>query len=218
MVLDIIILILIVFAGFRGYKKGLVGIMVGLVSMILAIVLSLFLQGAIADMLYNNTGVGKIVEQTVYTNLNSANTKNNEESKNNETKTVDNIIIDSITSKATESLTSEETAKAVTMFILKGISFVIIFIIVTIVCRILQSVLNLVFNLPVLDVVNKFGGLGLGAIKVLLKIYIVLAIISFIAPMQIIDPVMNVINSSVVTKVLYENNLFVSLLSMTLKV
>lgn len=218
MVLDIIILILIVLAGFRGYKKGLVGIMVGLVSMILAIVLSLLLQGSIADMLYNNTGVGKIVEQTVYTNLNSANTKNNEESKNNETKTVDNIIIDSITSKATESLTSEETAKAVTMFILKGISFVIIFIIVTIVCRILQSVLNLVFNLPVLDVVNKFGGLGLGAIKVLLKIYIVLAIISFIAPMQIIDPVMNVINSSVVTKVLYENNLFVSLLSMTLKV
>lgn len=215
MILDIIILVLVLFAALMGYKKGLVGIMVGLVSMILAIVLSLFLQGPIADMLYNNTGVGKIVEQTVYTNLNSANNKNNE---NNENKLTDNIIINSITDKAVASLTNEETAKAVTMFILKGISFVIIFIVVTIVCRILQSVLNLVFNLPVLDVVNKFGGLGLGAIKVLLKIYIVLAIISFIAPMQIIDPVIEMINSSTVTKMLYQNNLFVSLLSLTLKV
>lgn len=215
MILDIIILVLVLFAALMGYKKGLVGIMVGLVSMILAIVLSLFLQGPIADMLYNNTGVGKIVEQTVYTNLNSANNKNNE---NNENKSTDNIIINSITDKAVASLTNEETAKAVTMFILKGISFVIIFIVVTIVCRILQSVLNLVFNLPVLDVVNKFGGLGLGAIKVLLKIYIVLAIISFIAPMQIIDPVIEMINSSTVTKMLYQNNLFVSLLSLTLKV
>lgn len=212
MILDIIILVLVLFAALMGYKKGLVGIMVGLVSMILAIVLSLFLQGPIADMLYNNTGVGKIVEQTVYTNLNSAN------NKNNENKSTDNIIINSITDKVVASLTNEETAKAVTMFILKGISFVIIFIVVTIVCRILQSVLNLVFNLPVLDVVNKFGGLGLGAIKVLLKIYIVLAIISFIAPMQIIDPVIEMINSSTVTKMLYQNNLFVSLLSLTLKV
>ena len=212
MILDIIVLVLIITGAIIGYKKGLVGIMVGLVSMILAIILSLILQGPIADALYNNTGMGKVIEQTVYNNLNSANNKEKEANAS------ENIIIDSITNKATESLTSEQTAKTVTMFVLKGISFVIIFIIVTIICRILQSVLNLVFNLPVLDIVNNFGGLGLGVIKALLKIYIVLAIISFIAPMNIIDPVIDMINTSTVTKILYQNNLFVSLLSLTLKI
>lgn len=212
MILDIIVLILIATGAIIGYKKGLVGIMVGLVSMILAIILSLILQGPIADALYNSTGMGKVIEQTVYNNLNSAN------NKGIDTNTNENIIISSITNKATESLTSEQTAKTVTMFILKGISFVIIFIIVTIICRILQSVLNLVFNLPVLDIVNNFGGLGIGIIKALLKIYIILAIISFIAPMNIIDPLINIINSSTVTKMLYQNNLFVMLLSTTLKI
>lgn len=212
MILDIIVLILIITGAIIGYKKGLVGIMVGLVSMILAIILSLILQGPIADALYNNTGMGKVIEQTVYNNLNSANNKEKEANAS------ENIIIDSITNKATESLTSEQTAKTVTMFVLKGISFVIIFIIVTIICRILQSVLNLVFNLPVLDIVNNFGGLGVGVIKALLKIYIVLAIISFIAPINIIDPVIDMINTSTVTKILYQNNLFVSLLSLTLKI
>lgn len=212
MILDIIVLVLIITGAIIGYKKGLVGIMVGLVSMILAIILSLILQGPIADALYNNTGMGKVIEQTVYNNLNSANNKEKEANAS------ENIIIDSITNKATESLTSEQTAKTVTMFVLKGISFVIIFIIVTIICRILQSVLNLVFNLPVLDIVNNFGGLGVGVIKALLKIYIVLAIISFIAPINIIDPVIDMINTSTVTKVLYQNNLFVSLLSLTLKI
>ena len=212
MILDIIVLVLIITGAIIGYKKGLVGIMVGLVSMILAIILSLILQGPIADALYNNTGMGKVIEQTVYNNLNSANNKEKEANAS------ENIIIDSITNKATESLTSEQTAKTVTMFVLKGISFVIIFIIVTIICRILQSVLNLVFNLPVLDIVNNFGGLGVGVIKALLKIYIVLAIISFIAPINIIDPVIDMINTSTVTKILYQNNLFVSLLSLTLKI
>lgn len=212
MILDIIVLVLIITGAIIGYKKGLVGIMVGLVSMILAIILSLILQGPIADALYNNTGMGKVIEQTVYNNLNSANNKEKEANAG------ENIIIDNITNKATESLTSEQTAKTVTMFVLKGISFVIIFIIVTIICRILQSVLNLVFNLPVLDIVNNFGGLGVGVIKALLKIYIVLAIISFIAPMNIIDPVIDMINTSTVTKILYQNNLFVSLLSLTLKI
>ena len=212
MILDIIVLVFIITGAIIGYKKGLVGIMVGLVSMILAIILSLILQGPIADALYNNTGMGKVIEQTVYNNLNSANNKEKEANAS------ENIIIDSITNKATESLTSEQTAKTVTMFVLKGISFVIIFIIVTIICRILQSVLNLVFNLPVLDIVNNFGGLGVGVIKALLKIYIVLAIISFIAPMNIIAPVIDMINTSTVTKILYQNNLFVSLLSLTLKI
>lgn len=212
MILDIIVLVLIITGAIIGYKKGLVGIMVGLVSMILAIILSLILQGPIADSLYNNTGMGKVIEQTVYNNLNSANNKEKEANAS------ENMIIDSITNKATESLTSEQTAKTVTMFVLKGISFVIIFIIVTIICCILQSVLNLVFNLPVLDIVNNFGGLGVGVIKALLKIYIVLAIISFIAPMNIIDPVIDMINTSTVTKILYQNNLFVSLLSLTLKI
>lgn len=212
MILDIVIVILILLGAIVGYRKGLVGIVVSLASIILSIVLSFILQTPISEALYNDTGVGKIVEQTVYNNLTSSN--KDEENENN---IYDNII-NSIIGEQTKELTNEQIAKTVTMFILKGLSFILIFIVVSIICYIIQAVLNLVFSLPLLHSVNKFGGAAAGIIKNLLKIYILLAIISFIAPMDIMEPVIKVINNSMVTKVLYENNLLVSLICMGLKI
>lgn len=212
MILDIVILILILLGAIVGYRKGLVGIVVSLASIIISIVLSFILQAPISEALYNDTGVGKIVEQTVYNNIVSSN-KNGEKEN-----TIYDNIINSIIKQDTKELTSEQIAKTVTMFILKGLSFILIFIVVSIICYIIQAVLNLVFSLPLLNSVNKFGGAAAGVIKNILRIYIVLAIISFMAPMAIMEPVLNFVNSSVITKLLYNNNILVSLISMGIKV
>lgn len=212
MILDIVIVILVLLGAIIGYRKGLVGIVVSLASIILAIILSFILQTPISEALYSNTGVGKIVEETVYNNIISSNKE-----QENENNIYDNII-NNIIGEENKELTNEQIAKTVTMFILKGLSFILIFIVVSIICYIIQAVLNLVFSLPLLHSVNKFGGAAAGVIKNLLKIYILLAIISFMAPMAIMEPVLNVINGSIVTKLLYDNNLLVSLICIGLKI
>lgn len=212
MILDIIIVLILALGAFMGYRKGLIGIFVSLVSIILSIILGFVLQTPIANALYEDTGLGSIIEQTVYNNINASNKE--EENGNN----IYSNIIDSVIGKSQAEYTIEQTSKVVTMFILKGLSFVLVFIVVFIVCYILQMILNLVFSLPLLDSVNKLGGLAAGLVKGLLKLYIVLAIISFMAPISIVEPIVNFINTSFVTKFLYENNLFVSIISGTLKI
>ena len=103
------------------------------------------------------------------------------------------------------------------MFILKGISFVLVFFVVTLIAYILQMILNVVFNLPILNSINNIGGVAAGLIKALIKVYVVLAIIYFLSAASFVEPLSNLIDSSSVTKVLYNNNLLVKLLSGSLK-
>lgn len=212
MTLDIIIVILLLIGAIIGYKRGLVGIVVSLASIILSIILSIVLQGPISEALYNRTGVGTIIEQTVYNNLNSSNKE--AENDNN----IYSSIIDSIIDVDNKKMPIEQVSKTVTMFILKGVSFILIFIIVSIICYIVQAALNLVFSIPLLHMVNKLGGVAAGIIKYLLRIYILLAIVLFIAPMDIMEPVIKIINSSMITKLLYNNNILVSLICLGLKI
>ncbi len=212
MILDIVIILFILAGAFFGFRKGIIGIAVSLISVVLAIILGYVLQAPIADMLYKDTGLGTIVEETVKNNINIG---NNEEKSEN---TIYDNILNSIIGEKQEELTIEQAAKVVTMFILRGLSFVLIVIIVFIICYIVQLVLNLVFNIPVLSSINKIAGIAAGVIKSLLSIYILLAVIYFLAPIPFMDTVINYINNTAVAKVLYSNNFLVAILSSTFKI
>ena len=112
----------------------------------------------------------------------------------------------------------DESANKITMFILKGISFVGIFILVFIICYILRMILNIVFKLPILNSINKVGGVSLNVLKTVFKIWILLAIIYFVSFVPLVDTINNFIDSSVVTKFLYENNIIVNILKSTLNI
>ena len=106
----------------------------------------------------------------------------------------------------------------VTMFILKGASFIIVFIVVLVICYILRMVLNLVFDLPILHSINKIGGVAAGLIKSLLSIWIILALVSIVSPIPMFDGVINLIKNTTVTNFLYTNNILVNILGSGLKI
>lgn len=211
MILDIIIILLLVFSAYMGLKKGLVSVLVSLVSLILAVVLGFVLQGPVSDYLYEKTSLGSTIEENVV-KLVEENTSKGQSKEN------DGIIsmFDKI-QKEQQASTLEQFSKAVTMFILKGISFGIILIIVYIICSILKTVLNLVFDLPLLNVVNKFGGLGINVVQTLAKIWIIFAIIYFVSPIMKSKTLPNMINQGSISSTLYNNNLFVSIIESNLK-
>ncbi len=218
MVLDIIVIILIVFSIYKGYKKGLIGILVGLVSLILSIVLGFILQTPISNYLYENTKVGKNIEEKIiaieYENIN-----NSQNNKYDKEKNILNMFNSSIKDlEKQEEGNVEQVAKVATMFILKGISFIAILILVYIICFVLQLVLKLVFDLPLLNVVNKFGGVGANLLQSLLKIWIFLGIVYFVSSISSIKVISNSIEDTTLTKVLYENNILVKMIETNLMV
>lgn len=208
MIIDIIVIAIIALSAFLGYKKGLVSILVSFAGMIIAIVLAFILQGPVADFLYN-TPIGSSIEQGV--------TKVIEENVQQENNNDNENFITKILNSNENSQDINKAAESLTKYILKGISFVGILILVFIICYILQMVLNLVFDLPLLNSVNRLGGIGLNVIKTLIKLWVLLAIISFISAIPIVKPVVDVINDSMLVKLLYDNNFLVAIIQGTMK-
>lgn len=213
MVIDVIIILLLVFSAYFGYKKGLVGILVSFVSLLLAIILGLILQGPIANYLYEDTTIGKTIEDNVMHFVEENLLK--EESQGNDEKT--NVITQWLTNDTQENFSTQQIVKQITLLILRGVSFIGVIILVYIICFILQGLLNFVFDLPILNSLNKVGGVGINVLHMLLKIWIVLAIAYFISPIPNLNQISNVLSSGKVSKILYENNLLVTMIQSNMK-
>lgn len=214
MVLDIIIVALIVIGAFIGYRKGLVGILVSLIGTIAAIILAFLLQTPVANSLYNG-GIGQMVETTVQETITNALEENLQKNEGNaDTQSFYSKIIENVTG----SEQVENVSKELTMSVLKGISFFVIFFVVILITYILQMILNIVVKLPLVGVANNVGGILAGALKVIVKVYVILAIVYCLSGVIKIDFVDNLINSSTITKLMYNNNVIVSVIFKGVKI
>lgn len=210
MIIDIIIVLLVALGAFVGYKKGLIDVLTSIIAIVLALILAFLLQIPVANTL-RQSSLGNTLNTTINQGIEKA-VNDNESGEQNSS--FYSAIVKGILSE--EQITTQ--AENVTMFILKGLSFFIIFIIVTAIIFILKSILNLVFDLPILNSVNKFGGLGLGAIKSLVIVYIILAALAFVSPMpSLSNNITKAINNTTIAKELYNNNLLVKIIESNIK-
>lgn len=206
MIIDIILILFIALGAFLGYKKGLINVIFSIVTILISIILSLLLQAPVANAL-SKSKMSDNINIAVKENIEKIVSDKSEDNQNNK---IYDMVLKQVLSKENIS----EQANKITMFIIKGISFVAVFIIVTVILFILKSVLNLVFDLPLLHSINKLGGLGAGAIKNIVIIYVVLALIAFTSPLPfVINNITPKINNTIITKILYNNNLLVNVIS-----
>ncbi|MBO5476996.1 MAG: CvpA family protein [Clostridia bacterium] len=206
LILDIVLIALIALGAWSGKKKGLVGIVVSFASLILSIVLAFAFQSVVADAIYD-IGLGETVKDMAQESI---------QKQIDAGKTEDASFYGQIISNVADETQIEQTAESVSRFVMKGLSFIAIFLIVNLICYILQMVLNVVFNLPILSAINGTGGIVVGALSVLIKIWIVLALLSFVAPLPMFASVMNYIDQTILTKLLYNNNLLVAAIKLGL--
>lgn len=206
--LDVILVALIAFGAFRGHKKGLVGILVGFAALILSIVLAFAFQSIVANALYDS-GIGVKVKEIASENIQQM----IDNGENVEQSFYGNIISGAITEDKVS-----QAGEVVARFIMKGLSFIVIFLIVRLICYILQMILNVVFNLPILSSINGIGGTVVGMLSVLIKIWIILAVVSFISPLPVFEGLAKFIDSTLLLKLLYNNNLLVTIIKAGLKI
>lgn len=215
MIIDVILVVAFLVAAIWGAHKGGIKIIASLVSFVLAFVLAYTLAGTVGEYI-KGTSFGESIEQAIETrilNTEKEEVEPNEESDLQDTDAVTKIEeaigekVDEVVSESKEAL-----ANKIVEYVFVGIGFLATFIGIKLILFIIFLIIELIFKLPVLKAFNKLTGGILEVVLLLLKVWILLGLISFAAPLDFMQRVIELINGSLITKALYEYNIIVSLI------
>jgi len=209
-ILDIILVAIIALNIFICYKKGLVKLAVGLIAVAAAIILALILYKPVSNLIIENTEIDENIEQAIINNF-SGDTQENEEVRYvSVLDYLQKYVDDAVNKTQTEIVT--QTAGMMAVKIINVVVLIGIFIIVRAVLVLLTFISDIITSLPILKQFNEVGGILYGAIKALLIIYVVLAIVFLIICYTNNSTISEAINSSYITRFFYDHNLLLNII------
>jgi len=213
--IDLIVIGILLLSTFIGYKRGLIGVAFKIVSTLIAIVITLILFKPVSSFIINNTQFAQNIENTIVEKLA---TEEIEEGKiKQEDSELPSVIVNYINEGITETVNEAKdnvvkvVAKNLAQTAIELIVMVGIFIVVRLLLIFAKAILEAVAEIPIIKQFNEVGGILYGILRGALLIYIVLAIVSLILPMMDKGAVLATINETILTKVLYNNNLILML-------
>ena len=192
-------------------RKGLIGVAFNLCAFLVALVVTWILYNPITNVVINNTEIDDSIRNAIIE-------KGVIETKEIEEKEEENMINKYIQQYVTSPITNttnevvEETARVVSEKVVAIGVAIALFIVVRIALILLKFVAEAIAKLPIIKQFNKAGGLIYGAIRGMFIIYIFLAILFFIMSVNNSGMIANMINSSLISKYLYENNLILNII------
>ena len=207
-IVDLIIIAVVLLFIFLGYKKGLTGSLIKLLSFIIAIVVAFVLYKPVANAVIENTVIDDNIRTTLKATLGvEYKTENTEEN-------VPSTIMDNI-NKEIENATDEVKANVIdqtTITIVNIGSGIVIFLAVRVILVLISLFAKILTDLPVIKQVDKLGGLAYGAIEGIVIVYAVLAVISLTSVIWANNAVVTAIAKSSLGEMLYNNNIILNLL------
>ena len=215
-ILDIILLAILALSIFLGYKKGLIEVAFNLCAFLLAIIITWILYTPITNAVINNTEIDDNIKSTIVekgvikNNENIEDGKETEKEQNSINKYIQEYVTTPITNTTNDVV--EETAKVVSEKVVAIGVAIVLFIVVRIGLILLKFVVEGIASLPIIKQFNKAGGTIYGAIRGTFIIYIFLAILFFVMSVNNSGMIANLINTSLVSKYLYANNLILNII------
>ena len=215
-ILDIIVLAILALSIFLGYKKGLIEVAFNLCAFLLAIIITWILYTPITNAVIKNTEIDDNIKSTIVekgvikTNENVEDGKETEKEQNSINKYIQEYVTTPITNTTNDVV--EETAKVVSEKVVAIGVAIVLFIVVRIGLILLKFVVNGIASLPIIKQFNKAGGTIYGAIRGMFIIYIFLAILFFVMSVNNSGMIANLINTSLISKYLYANNLILNII------
>lgn len=210
-IIDLIVIGIIFLSTFLGYRKGLIGVAFKIASFIIAIIITLILFKPISNYIINNTEFAQTIENTIVQKLSTAEIENGQikQENSNLPEVIVNYINVGLQNTVNEA--KDSIVKIVARNLAETIIDIIVIIGLFIITRLLllfaKAILEAISEIPIIKQFNKAGGILYGILRGLLLIYLTLAIISLILPMLDKTAILNIINNSILTKVLYNNNI-----------
>lgn len=217
MVVDIVIILIVLFFVLIGKKRGFALSLLSTCSIILSIVISLFLYQPVETYLRENTELKEQISNAIISSMNNEDKSDQESTNENqqgesEGKGFFNSLINNYVNlgkekaEETKNQVVQQTAENITENILKVLSFVIVYILVTLILLILKFALKIFTKLPVINQIDKIGGIVLGFAEGVIIVYIIIAIISIVVPEKKDGNISQKIDESYIGRYVYNNN------------
>ena len=211
-VVDLIVIGIIAICIFFGYRKGLIGVLFTILSFIIALIIALILYKPISNAIITNTEIDENIQNTIMEKVLSSKTEENitTEQANNTSQ----IVVDYINSYTNEvkNVGTEIVAKNLAETTIRIVVLILLLIVTRIKLFFFKAVFTIIAKIPIIKQVNKLGGILYGVIKGLFIIYVILAILSLLAPMISDVEIFKAINNSFIAGYMYNNNLILKLI------
>ena len=207
-ILDIILIVILAWSIFLGYKKGLVKVAVSLFALIIAVVVTLVLYRPISSAIIKNTDWDEKIEQIIIENATKKIEENDENGNilEDAQKYIDNAVAEG------QNNIVESSAPIIAERVISIGTIIALFIATRLLLILLTLVSNVITNLPIIKQFNELGGVLYGLIRGLVVIYALLAIAFFIASMSSNTTITNAIDSSMLTKFMYSHNILLNII------
>lgn len=224
MILDIILIAIFLITAYVGYRKGIIEMLANFFGSFAAILISYFFHAPFKELLVKFTGLDEFVFEKVVEKLREFGAhaaKSSVSSSDIDAVSkmeMPDIIKDKLTNYLTESTSniSKSAALSLTDYIVSIISVFILFVSILILIRIITKTLNLISKAPVISTVNKVGGILFSVLSTYLILTIAFMLFSSFASVDIATTSRNMIQHSVIAKLLIEfNPLFLMLANLS---
>lgn len=234
-VIDVIIIAILAICIGLGFKRGLTGSLLKIVSFILALIIAFVLFKPVSNFIIDNTNWDETLEQSIRQifieetmqenniqeqNQNTENTQlSNEQIQENEkTQSMPDVMINYI-NEAVENVGTEaknaiveSTARNVATTIINIGVLIALFLVSRIVLIFIKGLTQLITKLPVIKQFDKLGGIIYGLLEALIIIYVILTILSLVSPLISNSGIIQAIENSFIGSVMYDNNLLLKLI------
>ncbi len=208
-VVDLIVIAIIALCIILGYVRGLTGSLIKILSFVLSIVIAFVLFIPISNLVIENTEIDESLEQSIREMVIS----NEQSEESNMPEAITDYIGQRVEQAADDAKTAvvDSTARDVAETIVKAGTWVVLFIIARILLIFLKFITSLIAKLPVIKQCDKLGGIIYGLVEGLIIVYLLLALVSFIAPM-FDNSIIVAIKDSFVGSIFYNNNLLLKII------
>ena len=121
------------------------------------------------------------------------------------------VVTHRIVEKIEENGEIKDTAETITVKIIEVCTVLILYLISRIVLKFIAVLGDLIAKLPILKQFNKLGGTIFGALKGLLIVYVILAVVYLISPL-LKENATKSIDETILTKAMYNNNIITKII------
>ena len=208
-IVDIVIVAIIALCVLLGYLRGLTGSLIKILSFVLSIVIAFVLFIPVSNLIIDKTQIDDNLEQSIREMVISE----EQEEENNMPEAITDYIGQQVEQAAEDAKTAavDSAARDVAETIVKAGTWIALFIVARILLIFLKFITSLIAKLPVIKQFDKLGGIAYGLIEGLIVVYLLLALISFAAPM-FDSSVIDAIDDSFIGSMLYNNNLLLKII------
>lgn len=212
-VVDLVILLIFALCILLGYKRGLAGCLIKVLTFFIAVVVAIVLFKPASAIVTSTTQIDENIQTSIVNVFEKDEGKKDDDKEENKSP-----IMEYISDKAEEATEEKKkevvsnAAKDISIKIIDVLCFIAIFIIARIALLFVKALTDLITKLPIIKQCDKIGGVIYGILQSFVIVFIALALITFISTMVNQYEVLELVNKSYIGSILNNNNILLRII------